>query len=421
LRAQPVLFSARMTAAPPDLDVPCPLAPAGEAGAAATTARPPAVPGTLVAVRRPFDAIDPATWDALAAASPWATPFARWGVHRAWWDAYGANAHEQTLVVVDPAAADPEAPVAVVPLMHRHEVEPDDAILRTRLRGDQHLPQTAVAPTAKAVFFGASYHVDYATILARPADLPAVAEAVARALATPADATDPDHPDPWDVVDLRRLRCGDPAADALGAAFGARTGEGWTVVREREEVCPVVTFQPGMDFEAYLGTLDKKERHEVRRKLRRAEAAGEVRLERSADPVGDLDAFVDLHQKRWGADGLFPPTAGGEQSRTFFRRMFELLGDDGTFQLHFLTVGGRRVAAGVWFEDADAWYLYNAGVDPEARELSPGVLFSGTAIQAAIAAGRRRFDYLRGDEPYKYEWGAIDEPIQRLLVVRTGA
>ena len=43
---------------------------------------------------------------------------------------------------------------------------------------------------------------------------------------------------------------------------------------------------------------------------------------------------------------------------------------------------------------------------------------SATAIRAAIAAGRRRFDYLRGDEPYKYEWGAIGEPIQRLLVVR---
>ena len=83
--------------------------------------------------------------------------------------------------------------------------------------------------------------------------------------------------------------------------------------------------------------------------------------------------------------------------------------------------GGRRIAAGVWFEDAEAWYLYNAGVDPEARELSPGVLLSALALQAAIGAGRRRFDYLRGDEPYKYEWGAVDEPIQRLLVVRTGA
>ena len=91
----------------------------------------------------------------------------------------------------------------------------------------------------------------------------------------------------------------------------------------------MVTFEPGTDFDAYLGTLGKKERHEVRRKLRRAEAAGEVRLVRSIDPVADLDAFVDLHQRRWGDDGLFPPTPGGEQSRACFRRLFELAGGDG--------------------------------------------------------------------------------------------
>ena len=401
-----------------ELDPPCPPA----AGAAAPGAEIHAPTGALRAVRRPFDAISPATWDALVAANPWATPFSRWAVHRAWWDAYGANAHDQTMVVVPVDAPDDAEPVAILPLMHRHEVEPDDAILHTRMRADPTARLTAVEPTAKAVFFGASYHADYATLLAAPADLPAVAAALADALAAPPDAQDPDHPAPWDVVDLRRLRCGDPAADSLAAAFGARAGaDGWTVTREREEVCPVVDLPPGLDFDAYLGTLGKKERHEVRRKLRRAEAAGEVRRERSADPVADLPTFVDLHQKRWGADGLFPETAGGDQSRLFFRRLFELAAPDGLVQLHFVTVAGRRIAAGIWFHDGATLYFYNAGIEPDARELSPGVLLSALSFRAALEAGCRRFDYLRGDEPYKYEWGARDVPIQRLLVVRTAS
>ena len=49
---------------------------------------------TLVAERRPFGSIDRATWDVLVAANPWATPFSAWGFHRAWWDAYGATAHD---------------------------------------------------------------------------------------------------------------------------------------------------------------------------------------------------------------------------------------------------------------------------------------------------------------------------------------
>jgi CelD/BcsL family acetyltransferase involved in cellulose biosynthesis len=270
-----------------------------------------------------------------------------------------------------------------------------------------------VPESATAVFFGASYHADYATVLAAPADLVAVCEAVAENLA----ATDPSR---WDVVDLRRLRAGDPAADALATAFEwTAPGACWFVTREQEDVCPVVTLEPGVDFEAFLGTLDKKERHEIRRKIRRAEAAGPVALESSTTPIDDLDAFIDLHQKRWGAEGLFPPTAGGAASRRFFAGLFEDCAPSGIVDLSFLSVGGRRIAAGVTFDDGEAVYYYNAGVDPDARDLSPGVVMVACYVQRAIALGRTRLDFLRGNEPYKYEWGATNSPIERLLVQRT--
>ena len=90
------------------------------------------------------------------------------------------------------------------------------------------------------------------------------------------------------------------------------------------------------DFEGFLATLGGKERHEIRRKIRRAEAVGPIRLTRSSDPLADLPAFIDLHQKRWGAEGLFPATPGGAASRTFFGRLFELFGADGPLVLSFL-------------------------------------------------------------------------------------
>ena len=364
------------------------------------------------AERRRVTDIPQPTWDALAARTPWATPFSGWAFQRAWWDAYGANAHDETLIVCADGSGGDE-PLAIVPLMHRHEVEPTDALTHTTMRHGVALDLTPVEPTATAVFFGASYHADYATILAAPSDLPTVADAVADHLADTAGR----HR--WDVVDLRRLRCGDPAADALAAAFGAREmAEGWTINIEREDVCPVVTLPPGTDMDGYLATLGKKERHEIRRKVRRAEAVGEVRLDDSPEPLADLDAFIELHQKRWGDMGLFPDTPGGARSRVFAHHLFELNGTDGPLRLAFLTVGGRRIAAGVHFETADGYLYYNAGVDPDARDLSPGVVMVYAYVQRAIEAGKRRLDFLRGNEPYKYEWGAVDEPIQRLLVRR---
>ncbi|HEY7131486.1 MAG TPA: GNAT family N-acetyltransferase, partial [Candidatus Limnocylindrales bacterium] len=342
---------------------------------------------------------------------------------------YGGTAHDQTLVVCEPLSdANPhptDDPIAIVPLMHRHEVEPTDAASATKIRHGDQADLTPVPATAKAVFFGASYHADYATILAAPEHLPAVARALVDHLASEGSVLDPGHPTPWDVVDLRRLRCGDPTADALAEAFGARAVEqGWTLDLEREDVCPVVTFPEGASFEDFLGTLDKKARHEIRRKLRRAEAAGEVRLTESANPLEDLEDFIELHQRRWGEDGLFPPTPGGDASRVFLRRVFEESGRDGAIRLSFLTVGDRRIASGIHVQTPDSWMFYNAGIDPEAKELSPGVVLAACYVRAALEAGAKHFDFLRGDESYKYEWGSVDEPIQRLLVRRdetTGA
>ena len=366
---------------------------------------------SLVARRRAFDSIAAETWDALVDRTPAATPFARHCVQRAWWDAYGATAHDQTLVVVDEAA--PDEIVAIAPLMHRHELEPGDVAAKTALRHQAEATPRPVPDSATTVFFGASYHADYATILTAPSDLPGTCQAVAAALAD-------EDPSRWDVLDLRRLRSGDPATDALATAFeGVAPRAGWLVTREPEDVCPILTLPADLDFEGYLGTLDKKERHEVRRKIRRAETAGTVALERSADPAADLEAFIDLHQKRWGDEGLFPATEGGAASRRFFASLFENCMPSGIVELDFLTVGGRRIAAGVILHDRRTVYYYNAGVEPGARDLSPGVVMVACYIQRAIELGRSRFDFMRGNESYKYAWGAVDEPIERLFVQRT--
>lgn len=390
-----------------------------------------AAPRRLIAERRAFGEISRDTWDRLAGLNPWATPFSSWGFHRAWWDAYGENAHDQTLVILDPDAAPTTDPVAIVPLMHRHVVEADDAETHTSIRHGTEASLTPVAPTAKAVYLGATYHADYATLLADPPDLPEVTAAVVDALAGQT-AIDPRHPAPWDVIDLRRFRTGDPAAEALAAAFGAREiAEGWTLNLEPEDVCPVASLpgdgKPGSaTIDDFLATLGKHDRHEIRRKVRRAESAGDIELVESTDPLGDLQSFIELHEARWGDDGLFPPTRGGDQSRVFVSRMLELLGPDttaplGTVHLTFLTVAGTRIASAIHFETCDGLLYYNAGVSPDARRLSPGVVMVERLARRALERGFRRLDFLRGDEPYKYEWGATDEPIQRLLVRRTAA
>jgi CelD/BcsL family acetyltransferase involved in cellulose biosynthesis len=383
-----------------------------------------------VARRVPFEEIPRDAWERLLARTAAATPFSRWTLHRAWWDAYGATAHEQYLVCVPP---DPpyvrsgmlESPPrsedvrAIVPLMHRHEVEPEDAATATEIRRRYRGAGRAVPPTAKAIFFGASYHADYATVLADPADLPAVAWAVAEALAGPPDSIYGSVE--WDVVDLRRLRDDDPALPALEQAFQAcADAHGWEVCREQEDVCPLLEVPEG-GWDSYLATRDKRGRHEVRRKWRRLEAAGVPSFVLEPPDGRQVEDFIELHQARWGDEGLFRQTEGGARSRRFLHRLAELeaAAPDGG-QLHFgrLEVDGRVIFAAAGFDDGRTTYFYNMGIAPDARELSPGVNGTAAYLRNRIEAGRRRFDFMRGDEPYKYEWGAHDQPLHRLLVIR---
>jgi CelD/BcsL family acetyltransferase involved in cellulose biosynthesis len=341
----------------------------------------------------PFDAIPRSTWDRILALTPSATPFSSWVFHRAWWDAYDETAEPRYLVACRPGS---DEIVAIVPLMRRATTDPVA----------EHRPH-------HTLFMAASYHADYATVLCAPVDLPGVASAVGCALRDdPAEA--------WDAIDLRRLRHADPALPALEAGFRA-AGKGWQVRVEREDVCPVVTTPPGGEWEDYLATLDKKARHEIRRKLRRAEAVGPVRFRELPLEAASVDSFIDLHQARWGDQGLFPDTPDGERSRRFLHRLTALAAAEGAraqLVLGEVTVGERVVFSTVSFDDGRNCYFYNAGMDPSARELSPGVTGTAAFLRDRMAAGRERFDFLRGNEPYKYEWGAVDEPVDRIVVTR---
>ena len=214
-------------------------------------------------------------------------------------------------------------------------------------------------------------------------------------------------------------RC--PRSRQAFRAAGAR--HGWHVVREREDVCPVVTFPAG-GWDDYLATLGKKARHEVRRKLRRAEAHGPITLRRGAPSKGSMDQFVALHRARFGEEGLFPANEGGRRAEHFVHRLAELEaaeGDACQFEVIEVFSGDWLLFVALAFDDGTTTYLYNAGIDPSAAELSPGVTGTAAYLRDRLEVGRPRFDFLRGNESYKYEWGAVDEAVERVLVMRDAA
>jgi CelD/BcsL family acetyltransferase involved in cellulose biosynthesis len=236
----------------------------------------------------------------------------------------------------------------------------------------------------------------------------------------------PEAPD-WDLVDL----CNQPqtslAHTRLPELAAAR---GWDAQTVEEDVCPVVTLLHEPDriddlgdaasWEAYLASLDKKERHEVRRKLRRVEREAPdacIRIITDDGPEMSLDTavdrFIELHRLSSRAKDAFMT----DDMQAFFHAIARALADRGWLKLFFLEAAGVQAASYFCFDYSDELLVYNSGYDPQASpQLSLGWVLLARVIQHAISAGKARLDFLQGNEDYKYRFGGRDTTVYRTLI-----
>lgn len=234
----------------------------------------------------------------------------------------------------------------------------------------------------------------------------------------------PDAP-AWDYLDL----CNQPAASVSHTVLPelARNA-GFVAEVAQEDVSPIITLPRPEDYEdpraenawnAYLDTLDKKERHEIRRKLRRIEREAPDAVVRFVEAGPDLsaavDAFITLHRNSRSDKHAFMT----EEMQAYFRAIAGSLAERGWLQLSFLEVAGQPVATYFCFDYRDEILVYNSGYDPAGMpQLSPGWVLLARLIQHAITLGRQRFDFLQGNEDYKYRFGGVDTPVFRTIIRR---
>ena len=247
-------------------------------------------------------------------------------------------------------------------------------------------------------------HACVNTPAAQDAFFPALAQALA--------------PVAWDALVLDGLAEDSPDLERLPSVLRA---QGWRVEQEKEDVSPYIDLPE--TFEAYLETLPGKGRHELRRKLRKLGQAGVVRcVDAAAEPGVDgrggmeaaLETFLELMRtsKEEKARFLSP------EREHFFRTLAQAMAQEGWLRLFFLELDGTRVAACLCFDYDGTYNLYNSGFDTRYAGLSAGLMLKVLCIQEAITQGRRRFSFLRGAEPYKYDLGSKEYTVFRLTVRR---
>jgi CelD/BcsL family acetyltransferase involved in cellulose biosynthesis len=319
-------------------------------------------------------------WNPLLVRSAADTIFLTWEWQKTWWDCFGQDLHLWLLEL-----RDEDDLVGLAPL---YALGPASGGRVLRLIGGVEVS-------------------DYLDLIAASDSADAVYSTLWQVL------TD-EHALAWDALDLHNIPASSPSLEKLTAL--ARAEGAFEIANNVEEVCPIIQLPPTWD--QYLSSLNKKQRHEVRRKLRKANREAEIRWYYADDAasLGDeVKEFISLHVKSAAEKETFMD----DRMQEFFHRMARAAFDRGWLKLAFLLINGVKAAAMFCFEYNDAFLVYNSGYDPDLYpSLSSGIVLLSYCIQDSIDKGHKVFDFLRGEEEYKYRFGGTRTEVRNLRIAR---
>ncbi|HEY8609794.1 MAG TPA: GNAT family N-acetyltransferase [Roseomonas sp.] len=199
-----------------------------------------------------------------------------------------------------------------------------------------------------------------------------------------------------------RLRLSGVEPRLLDAASTA----GGMVLRRQDRVAPLVDLEAvratGGD---YLAALSANARQQLRRSARRHVARGDLSLERAgsvAEALDWLDAMIALHGAAWRARGR-PGAFANPFMPRFHRALITGAFPRGEVDMLRASAGGRPFGYLYNFRLGGRIFAYQSGFDYALADAQtkPGLTCHHLAIERALAAGDRSYDFLAGDDRYK--------------------
>lgn len=324
-----------------------------------------------------FDSLAPTAWNELLSGSVTDAPFLRHEYLSCWWDSCGGGEWTNVSLALVSASENGQL-IGIAPLFQK-----EDALM----------------------LLGSVEISDYLDLIVHPEHLQPFVSGLLDWLTS-------SYPQPWSRLDWYNLPAQSTTLTVLQAESAKR---GWSCTDEIYQPTPTIPL-PG-DFDIYLESLDKKQRHEVRRKMRRAEESGRnVRWYIVTDPASleaELEAFITLMAHDPQKDA-FLTTAMRTQIKTSAQAAF----DHGYLQLAFLEADGEKACAYLNFDYGNRIWVYNSGLDRKFMDLSPGWVLLGYLLKWANDHQHTEFDFMRGNEEYKYRFGAVDRQVLRVQVKR---
>jgi predicted N-acyltransferase len=326
-----------------------------------------------------FSQIDLNEWNTLLKDSIQDTPFLRYEYQKTWWQHKGGGEWADAKLILVAAREDNQL-IGIAPLfIATYENEP-------------------------AILLNGSIEIsDYLDVIVKKDDHAKFISGLLDFLASSLTEN-------WSRLDWYNLPDDSPTLLALKEEATKRN---WTHLEEVYRPTPRIALNGS--FDDYLAGIEKKQRHEIRRKMKRAaESDLDVKFTlvgKDADIEKEInDFFALMIQDPNKANFLHPIMR--EQMTTVLHEAYK----NNYLWLGFLEIDGVKTAASLNFDYGNKLWGYNSGVSRSHMDLSSGWVLLSHTIQWCCENGRYEFDFMRGDEDYKYRFGGVNRFVMRVKV-----
>lgn len=212
------------------------------------------------------------------------------------------------------------------------------------------------------------------------------------------------------------------AADSLTVAKLAKRFANTGNLRlkiEQRFACPQIELHS--DWPTLLKQSKRGDNFKRRLKqARRCEGFAYRSLTSAADAEAALERFLALHEPRWAEHGG-SDFSGHASLRAFHQALVSRLAEGGFLRFEELWLEGQCVASIYGLDDGQQFCYYNSGYDQAWKQASPGMVLLGLSIEAACERGVKRYDFLRGDESYKFDWANATRATVQVTIARRNA
>jgi CelD/BcsL family acetyltransferase involved in cellulose biosynthesis len=207
----------------------------------------------------------------------------------------------------------------------------------------------------------------------------------------------------WDLINLSLIS---KESGLMSQITGSSPLE-WEL--KEKSTAPFIDLTQG--FDSFLSGFNGKHRYTLRKKVNKLAEQGFSFRPCGDDQVAEgIETLFQLHSLRAVSKGI-ESTFCGEKLLAFHKEAARRLNSNKRLWLRFLEKDDKRIGAFYGFELAGKLFYYQFGIDPEWEPFSPGTVLMYKVIEEAFSRGLSEFDFLRGNESYKYGWTKNERPL----------